>query len=199
MDPIAFLIENGAPKGRGKPPARVVHMAHLRDLDESDLPDLLDPPPQPPATVIARLRQRHHAAARLLAEGRKVAEVAMITGYQPGRISALQADPAFIELIHYYSSQVDAVYVSVHERLAALSESAVGELQDRLEETPEKFSVRELKELAELALDRTGFAPKGNGGGSGTTPVGPSVLNISFVTPENTQAVVTLDGEALGS
>jgi hypothetical protein len=196
MDPIQFLIENGAPKGRGRPAPRPVNMTMLRELDEGDLPDLLNPPPQPQVTTIARLRHRHHSAARLLAEGRKPQEVALITGYSFGHINGLQSDPAFEELVHYYSTQLDAKYINVHERLAALSAAAVEELQDRMETAPDKFTKRELLEVASMALDRTGFAPKTNNG-PGTGGSGNATLNITFVSPEGQTAGVTLDGEAL--
>jgi hypothetical protein len=213
VDPVDFLMEVGAPpkrgaKGNKRLPGEALpipNMTILRELGPADAGDILAPPEDlAPIPTIARLRARHHAVAKLLAEGRKPGEVAAIMGYAAGTLSSLQADPAFRELINYYTTQVEARYLGVHERLAHLSDQAVAELQDRLEDAPQKFSNRELKELAEMALDRTGFAPKTQGppGGQVALPIG---LNITFVqspqSPGSHSHVTegfTIEGTSLG-
>lgn len=161
---------------RGRQPAPVA-MTYVRDLGAEDA-DVIERPPElgskPP--TIARLRTAHHALARLLAEGVPAVQASAITGYSPSRISILQNDPAFQELLEYYKSQVAEQYLNVHERLGALGMSAVDELGHRLEEEPESFKNRELMELAEMALDRslTRDAPAARRG---------SALVVEFVAP----------------
>ena len=55
--------------------------------------------------TLARLRGIHHEIARLLATGLSPAEVSACTGYSPSRISTLQADPSFKELLTFYSQK----------------------------------------------------------------------------------------------
>lgn len=98
--------------------------------------------------------------ARLYAEGKRDVEVSAIMGYSPAYLCNIRQDPAFGELVEYYKTQVAEVFLSVHERLATVAMGAVEELQERLEDKPEGFANRELMELAEMGLDRTGYGPK---------------------------------------
>lgn len=140
---------------RGKK-AMPLSMEFERELGPSDLPLILEPPPQGAFTPpLARIRNSHHMLARLLAEGKSGQEASLVTGYAPSRISILQNDPAFAELVVYYKGQVEAKYLDVHERLAMLGLSSIDELQARLDENPDGFKNRELLELAEFLLDRS--------------------------------------------
>jgi hypothetical protein len=96
----------------------------------------------------------------LLAEGRTAVECSLITGYAQSRISLLQKDPAFKQLLDHYSGVHQEVYINVHERLAGFSLDALEELQERLETAPEKFSNSELMSMIPLGFDRAGFGPK---------------------------------------
>jgi hypothetical protein len=109
--------------------------------------------------MLLRIRHAHHTLARLIAEGKKDIEISAITGYSPSRISILKGDPAFADLVAYYTSQVEAIFVDVHERLKTLTVEAIEELATRLEENPESFTSRDLLLVAELAADRSGFGP----------------------------------------
>src|SRR5438105_2787384 len=111
--------------------AEVLHFEILRELRPQDLQDV-GPGPGPPA--IKTIRQTHHLAARLLAEGRPAVEVAAITGYSQSRLSIFKSDPAFAELLEYYKAQVREAFAGIHERLAALGYSCLEEAQRRLEE-----------------------------------------------------------------
>lgn len=108
---------------------------------------------------IARVRAAHHAVARELARGATAIEVSAITGYSPIRVANLKGDPTFQELIAHYRSQVDAHFENVVKKMTTLSADALDELSQRLDETPELFSVKELRELAVATLDRTGHSP----------------------------------------
>jgi hypothetical protein len=108
-------------------------------------------------------------------------EISNITGYSQSWISTLQRDPAFGDLLEYYSSQKAEVYTDVHQRLSELGLNAVEELAQRLAEEGEEMSNKELLAIAELALDRSSAPPKGVAKG-GTTggAVAPVQIAISF-------------------
>lgn len=135
-----------------------------RELDSADMALLASGArverSSPPA--LQRLRARHHALAKALAEGMRPGIAAATYGYSVSRVSILSADPAFRELVEHYRVQVDHDYRRVHDRLADLSVEAMDELEHRLEESPEKVSVTQLLKLVELTADRTGFGPKSN-------------------------------------
>lgn len=167
------LIKIGSARGKKASP---LAMRVVRELNEGDRAELENPSPKGvEIQQIAKLRHTHHMLARLLAQGTPPGEASLITGYSPSRISVLQRDPAFAELLTYYKTQTEQVYLNVHERMASLGMATVDELQERLESDPEAFSNRELMELAELLLDRTVAPPKGAkgqaGGGGGAAPV----------------------------
>lgn len=150
---------------------------------ELSLEDLSGPKRDATVTtpIIKRLRTQHHHLARLLAEGRKEVEVSALTGYSQSRISILKNDPAFAELMEYYKQEAAAAFVNVHERLAALGITCLEELQARLEEDPEKFANKELRELAAMVFDRS-VAPAKGVGGSAPTNV-QTAIKIEFVQP----------------
>jgi hypothetical protein len=51
---------------------------------------------------LVRLRDSHHTVARLFAHGLRPEEVSGQTGYSPSRLSTLQRDPSFQELVTFY-------------------------------------------------------------------------------------------------
>lgn len=141
-------------------PSSIVEGGVVRELTVVDLRRLDEPRGSRPAPL-ARLSQRHHALARLLAEGTKIQDAAVILGYDPSRISVLKSDPSFQELVRFYSDDVVAKYTDKHEVLGGIMLDAALEIQDRLED-PEKrakISTRDLTNLIELGADRTGFGP----------------------------------------
>lgn len=189
-DPILDLdnIVIGSARGRrGKPFYATVQ----RELNEGDLDVLANPPTVgEPFSVVKKMRNTHHMLARLLAEGRPPGECALITGYSSSRISILQNDPAFKELVAYYRSQAEQSYLNVHERLAALGLSAVDELQERLEVNPDEFTRRELLDLSIAMMDRSVTKPSSTPGQSaGGQPIS---LQVTFVESPHKQS------EALG-
>lgn len=108
---------------------------------------------------LARIRGIHHELARMLASGMKPAEISAATGYCASRISTLQNDPMFKELVDFYTNSQKEIFRDVNAQIATLASDAVGELQSRLETTPEQFSIGALTNLAQMALDRSGHAP----------------------------------------
>ena len=130
----------------------------MRELHESDL-TLLDAPRGSVSRPIAKLRDSHHALARALSAGMRPGEASLITGYSLSRISVLQDDPSFKELLEFYRSAQDATYASLHDRMATLSLDAIAELRERLDDHPEEFTPGALLEMVKTLADRTGFAP----------------------------------------
>lgn len=152
----ALFEEMFQARGRRAAPDTI---AFSREVNEADL-DALAAPRGIAPLPITRIRSQHHMLAKILAEGRSPGEAQLMTGYSLPRISVLQADPTFQELVEYYRAQARDVFVDVQQRLASLGISSIEELQDRLEQAPEEFRTKELMELAAMTLDRAGFGPK---------------------------------------
>lgn len=148
------------------PPARgrksALSIGYMRDLGEADVRALWEVPEGSvvsSAPALQRIRTSHHLLAKVLAEGRTEHEAALITGYSSSRISVLKADPAFKQLVEYYSSQIHQIYLDVHSRIKDLGLDSIEEIQARLDENPASFTNNQLMELAKLTLDRSGHGP----------------------------------------
>lgn len=177
---------------------REISVEIVRGLTAEDIPRLQMPLPQATAPIpIKQLRASHHQLAQLLCQGRPDSEVSLITGYSLSRISILKSDPTFKELMAGYQEIRNQVFVDTLERMKILGLSTLDELQERLEQSPERWSNRELMEMADLMLVKPKLAtPMGQGsflGGSGG-PASGVTLNIKFVQSETPQ--LTIDGRA---
>lgn len=168
-------IAIGSARGAKRQP---VFLSYQRDLEKSDLALVLNPPEKGIITnPIAKLRNSHHMLARLLAEGRRNGECSLMTGYSPSRISILQHDPAFQDLLAYYKANTEAKYLDVHERLATLGLATIDELQERLEDNPDGFSNKDMLALAEFALDRSVTKDQRKNVGGGSAPA----IAVTFI------------------
>jgi hypothetical protein len=112
------------------------------------------PTSTPPS--LQKLRSRHHQLAQQLSSGMTDFQVSVSLGYSLSRISILKSDPTFRELLSYYEKQHEALHLDVQERLINLGLDSIETLQSRLDDDPDEFSNKELLEVAEMALDRTG-------------------------------------------
>jgi len=142
-------------RGRAAQPITAVQ---IRELVESDLALLATErgiTPQP----IKKLRDSHHGLARALAAGMTPAQCQIITGYSPSRISILQADPAFQELVSHYRGLETELHADMIERMKTLGLDSLEELRERLEDKPEDFSPNMLLEIVKTMADRTGAGP----------------------------------------
>lgn len=139
--------------------AREIEATVVRALAPSDL-ELLSESRENPPTTLKRLSERHHALARALASGMGTGEAAVTCGYMAPRVSMLQNDPAFQELVAFYRRDLDAVYIGLHERLAAVSADALAEISERLETAPEDIGLGSLIEISKMGADRTGHGPQ---------------------------------------
>lgn len=176
-----------APPGKGRRPAPIVY-GPPRHLSESDIASMWDRQADGAKGIprIKTLRYNHHMLAKAVASGKTLLECSALTGLTGSRISDLKNDPAFQELVSFYSEELHEVYVDVHQRMAALGTSVLEELTERFDSEPEKFTKRELLELFTTMADRSIPTAKGGpnpqqviatGGGNGLA------LQINFVSP----------------
>lgn len=142
---------------RGRAPINLTASV-VRELGEADILMLGAEKGSKPS-AIKRLSDRHHALARALCSGMGPGEAALICGYDISRVSILQADPAFQELLSFYREEKDRAFRSVQDKLAGMAGDALDELQTRIEDEPEKLSVNQLLQIVTMAADRTGNGP----------------------------------------
>lgn len=140
--------------GRGRP-SKPLAVEEVRELVPADLA-MFEATQGTTPDPIKRISERHHMVARLLAAGTKPGEVSIITGLSLSRISILQNSPAMKDLIAIYRNEVEAEFAPVFENLAGMSQDAIGLIREKIEDEPESFSVKQLIDVAEMALDRTG-------------------------------------------
>lgn len=113
-----------------------------------------------PRKPLERLKERHHALARLLASGDMTdGEAGILTGYNQPTISILKQDPTFIELLDFYRNEVNLEFRSFQAKLARLGGDSIDELQRRVEESPEELGAAFLLDIVTKVADRTGNGP----------------------------------------
>ena len=139
-------------QGRKAQPPMIAVLGPLMSADLAQLEEARGSTAAP----LKKLRERHHAVARALASGMKPGEAANMYGYSASRVSILQADPSFADLVKFYTVKTDEKYYGMHDRMSALGQDAVDEIQDRLEDSPEDFSIGQLLEVSKAYADRTG-------------------------------------------
>lgn len=113
-----------------------------------------------PKQTLQKIRQSHHSMARMVALGKSNIEISEVIGVTPQRITTLKADPAFQELISYYQSMTDDVYVNVAERIAGFTTDAMEVLHERILENPDAVKTDDIIKVISMGLDRTGYGPK---------------------------------------
>jgi hypothetical protein len=118
--------------------------------------DLSCAPRGPANDPIARLREVHHRAARVLAAGSSDAQAAALLGWGPDRVRAMRGSPAFQELLALYAEQRDTAVLDIQQRMELIALDTLGELHERLLTEPEKLSEGILLALFQTAADRAG-------------------------------------------
>lgn len=162
----------------GGRPSVQFHAEVVRDLDDNDL--LLRRVTSVDSEIrpIVKLRYQHHKLAQMLASGFKPGEASLQTGYSLSRISILQRDPAFRELLAHYEKNNIQVMTDLQTRMAGFATDVLDELQDRLEIKPDEMTNRELIEAAKIANDR-----------GGNSPISRSQVQIATLTPADIKAI----------
>lgn len=123
----------------------------VRDLVEGEIGER-------PRVSLKRLRDSHHAVAKMLARGLTEAQVSLQTGYALSRISVLKNDPSFTELMEFYRHDQDSVSESIEDKMMLMLRDFMQATHEELlddEEIPFPQKLEALKLLA----DRAGFAP----------------------------------------
>ncbi len=140
-------------------PAKDLRVEVVRPLTDEDvvLANRERAPSAP--SSLQRIRESHHAAARLLAMGETPQAVSVITGFSASTISRLLQDPTFMGLVEFYRKNMDLAAVDMQARLSSLNADFVQELQDRIHEAPEKMSDGFVLKTIETLSDRTGHGP----------------------------------------
>lgn len=111
---------------------------------------------------LARISRTHHRLAQLLANGMDPGKAGIICNYGAATVSILQSDPAFQELLAFYSDQVDDAFRTVVEEMADLHTDVVLEIRERLAVAPANFTASQLTDLMKALSDRTGNGPTSN-------------------------------------
>lgn len=187
LDAIALpKLAGGSPlvhaSGRGRAKLPLTYTI-TREVTEADLAALAQGI-HVGAPQLVSINARHHRIAQMLADGMTQTAVAAAVSMTLVRVNVIANDPLFKPLYDYYLSQKEGIYLDVHSRLADLGSTAGDILQNRMEDSPEAFENRELKEIMEAAFDRSVTPAKGSqrGGQSG----GPLSVQVSvnFVSPK---------------
>ena len=150
---------NLAPRRGTGPAPKEVEVTVVRALGEGDVALLSVERAEAPQHRVSKIRDRHHALARCIAMGQTAEEASAVTGYDPGYISIMKADPTFAQLVDFYQNNESASMADFMERATVLTLSAMNEIADRLDSSPEEFSVSALLEVSKTFADRTGRAP----------------------------------------
>lgn len=138
-----------------KAPLEVGMPEDLTPTDLEAFANALKPAQRP----LQKITERHHMAARLLALGTQRSAVSVITGYHKQTLALLLDDPAFQELMAFYSADIDDSYRAMRAQLLGMGDDALQEIRKRIEEDPDKVSFKDLLSAVQLVADRTGNGP----------------------------------------
>jgi hypothetical protein len=126
-------------------------------VEEVQEGEALPPAPLPPP---ARMRQSHHLAAQMLAQGMPVLAVAAHTGYAPGRLYAmLKNDPSFKELVAGYSDGVVQDRADLAAQSALVAADLVQDFHERWQDGEIELTAEQQLEAIKVFSDRGGNAP----------------------------------------
>jgi hypothetical protein len=115
--------------------------------------------PRGPVNLTDSIRIRHHAIARLMAAGRKKAEIARIMDVSVSTLSQLERSPAFQALMLEYMNMMDRESIESYTRLKIIGNLGMDELTRRLTEQPMTIKTSEVIEIVKTSADRTGLGP----------------------------------------
>jgi hypothetical protein len=164
-----------------------------RELTASDLLRLSEAP-KVGVPLLQKLRATHHRMAQLQASGKTMGQIAAIVGCTTARLTQLQGDPTYTELVAYYNDQIMTAMIEdsarLRDKIVDAGEMAVDELRDRLEDDAKRtrMSTSDVRQIAEFAMDRTVAPPKA----APMQSVVPGNITINFGTP--IKQPPTLDG-----
>jgi hypothetical protein len=114
--------------------------------------------------LLQRITINHRRAARLIAAGKSVSEVANAVGRTPQHISNLCSDPTFANAVAEYEKMIEDADIDegirIRGTLLEIAELSLDSIRDQLESDPKAVSISERRQLATMALDRTVAPPR---------------------------------------
>jgi hypothetical protein len=118
--------------------------------------------PRAPIERLKKLRDSHHAAARLFAMGMRLNEVATEVGYSYNGLSMLYQSPAFQELIASYREMVSEEWKGsvdeYYQMLTSVRRKSLRLISDKLDEAePGDIPLNQLTAIHSDAADRSGY------------------------------------------
>src|SRR5215471_4682827 len=127
-----------------------------RPLEPEDIAMLALEPAPTKAPALKRIRDSHHALARIVASGVSNVEASNITGFDSTYISILKGDPTFNELLAFYKENEATIQAELRDRMVTMALDVGQELRDRVLHTPESIEFNDLRNLFKDLADRTG-------------------------------------------
>lgn len=124
----------------------------LDDIQIEDLPKL----DSASDDKFNQIKSLSHRVAQLKAVGKSIHEISLHTGRSPAWIQSHLNAPAMKELISFYENHTDVLSRDILDGIKTLSTMALDELLSRLFENPEQFTAKDLREIMEAGLDRSG-------------------------------------------
>lgn len=117
---------------------------------------------QDSTTRVARIRERHHAIARMVAAGVPDERICKVTGITPTTLDLLRDQtPAFIELIEWYRPKSESQRLVIEEFTDLMESNMIASaflIRDRLLEEPDKVSISEALRIQADGADRLGYS-----------------------------------------
>jgi len=136
----------------------------VRPMTKDDI-ELLRQPSKLP--VLQKLRDSHHAIARLAATGMKQIEISRVVGYSQTRVSIILKNPAMQDLIAKYRSDEDQSWREsrdeYYENIYRAGSKAWRQINDQLDaadESNEPIPLQRLISIADSSADRIGHHKK---------------------------------------
>ena len=115
--------------------------------------------PKGSAPAVARLRDSHHALARLLARGLNETEASHLTGYALSRISSLKRDPLFAELCEAYRLEQRDAARDLEALWLGVATDYGQHIHEALLDNPESVPIAVALDVFKAFADRAGMAP----------------------------------------
>lgn len=148
--------------------ARQINITAIRAITRDDIAYFAAQSPSSstpkPASMITRIRDKHHVLARLLAIGYTNIAAADAVGYTAARVCQLRAAPAFQELIEHYRNLDTEAWLANRDhfyesdtRLRNKSATLIEEQLDDALDGGETIPLRDLLRIHDSTSDRTGY------------------------------------------
>jgi hypothetical protein len=153
---LELALETVRTRGRASAPPTA---ELVRELSPADLGVLLVEKGSTTPSIV-KLRESHHALARALAQGMKPGEAAALVGYSLSRVSIIQQDPAFINLLAVYRKEVEEIFHDFNAKLKTIAVDAADILHERMLDDPDSIKDGTLIEIMKAGADRSGHGPQ---------------------------------------